>query len=533
VVAPEALAERRVRYRERQRLLARDLAAEQEHRLAARRRHDRGQHRWGIVAGLELAPTVEAVVVEPGVAVDGYGRSLVVRAPIAIPVATVERLRAGAAAVDIWLLYDQVLATPRQPGHRDCGPGRESRWLEQPSVRLTTLGDANAYSSARRPPEAAPGDLPFGPERTVPEEREWPVYLGRLTPQASGLYAVDPEERPDAGLVGEAIAAPDGDARVQVGSERPGDPVRFAVALGPRGEALTPRLAIDRRGAVGLWGDASLRGDLVLARQTRAGGRPESGPCAGYRSISAPASADEPASAVGFRALATPAAAPAPWQLYRTPAGDPPVDELRVEIGHPGAKGDPAAHRLSIGSVDGEGAFSACLSVAADCSVAVPAGRLVLAPGAQLVLAPAEADLADPRFAAAVIAQWLDSIARAGVKLDALYAGALALEISGVQPAGSGGTLQYTVTVRNAGPAQVRDIEVTDTATLDGAGAAGGTALRLATLDPGAAQSARRRVRVPPNSAGKSMRLVANASGSGPPGYPVTASASRDVPIAS
>ena len=125
----------------------------------------RRAHQWGIVAGLALTPTSETVRIEPGVAVDGYGRPLVLQAPIVIPVACLDRIRAGAAAVDIGLLYDQIRATPRQPGHHECGPGRESRWLERPSKRLTTVADEEAPTNPRRPPGVAPDDLPFGPER--------------------------------------------------------------------------------------------------------------------------------------------------------------------------------------------------------------------------------------------------------------------------------------------------------------------------------------------------------------------------------
>jgi hypothetical protein len=498
--------------------------------LDARRRHDRTAHQWGIVAGLTLTPTPTTVRIEPGVAVDGYGRPLVLQAPIAIALARLDHIRAGAAAVDVWLLYDQTRTTPRQPGHHECGPGRESRWLERPRKHLTTVSDAQAPACPRQPPGVTPDDLPLEPQREGREDRRWPVYLGRLTPQAGGMYSADPSERPQAGLVGETVTAPDGATRVQVGSERPGDRARFAVTLALDEESPTTALAIDRQGALALSGATRLRGDLLLANQARLERRTESGPCADHEPISASASTVRRASFLVFRPLTEPPAAPSPWQLYRAKTKEPAADELRIELGDPGAKGNPAAHRLGIGSIDG-GVFEPCLSVAADCSVAVGAGKLVL--NGQLVLAPAEADPADPRFAAAVIAQWLDGIARAGVKLDALYAGALTVAIGGVQPAGSGGTLRYTVTVRNTGPAQVRDIEVTDITILDGAGAGGGPVLHLATLDPDTARSASRSVPIPPNSAGKSMRLTANASGSGPPGYPIAASASRDVPITS
>ena len=77
----------RVDYRERQRLTAADLRAEQEYRLAAAGRHHLGPHDWGVVTGLQVSGDPRrGLTVEPGLAFDGYGREILVLEPVSLPV---------------------------------------------------------------------------------------------------------------------------------------------------------------------------------------------------------------------------------------------------------------------------------------------------------------------------------------------------------------------------------------------------------------------------------------------------------------
>src|ERR1700740_290565 len=65
-----------------------DFEAEQEYPRDMRRRHNVGQHTWGIITGLDLAliPNGQTsggiaqvdVYVQPGMAIDGFGREIVV-----------------------------------------------------------------------------------------------------------------------------------------------------------------------------------------------------------------------------------------------------------------------------------------------------------------------------------------------------------------------------------------------------------------------------------------------------------------------
>lgn len=78
----------RLNYYEGEFLGAVDFQAEQEYHRDMRRRHNLGQHTWGIVTGLDLAQapnggmdgsTAEVdVYLQPGMAVDGFGREIVV-----------------------------------------------------------------------------------------------------------------------------------------------------------------------------------------------------------------------------------------------------------------------------------------------------------------------------------------------------------------------------------------------------------------------------------------------------------------------
>jgi len=79
----------RLNYYEGEFLGALDFEAEQEYHREMRRRHNIGQHTWGIVSGLDLVqipngvtspsgnPEVD-IYVQPGMAVDGFGREVVV-----------------------------------------------------------------------------------------------------------------------------------------------------------------------------------------------------------------------------------------------------------------------------------------------------------------------------------------------------------------------------------------------------------------------------------------------------------------------
>jgi len=72
-------APRRLRYFNGQLLTAEDLEAEQSYFLRGRRSDTRQLHGWGVVCGLGVTPSGSGgVVIEPGLAIDGLGREIVV-----------------------------------------------------------------------------------------------------------------------------------------------------------------------------------------------------------------------------------------------------------------------------------------------------------------------------------------------------------------------------------------------------------------------------------------------------------------------
>jgi hypothetical protein len=119
----------RLNYYEGEYLGALDFTAEQEYHRDMRRRHNVGQHTWGIVSGLDLAliPNGQTsggiaqvdVYVQPGMAIDGFGREIVVLNQTQL---TQELFAAYYDAnpkatpinMGVWITYAQQLIQPSQ-----------------------------------------------------------------------------------------------------------------------------------------------------------------------------------------------------------------------------------------------------------------------------------------------------------------------------------------------------------------------------------------------------------------------------------
>ena len=232
---PAAEPPARPRYREGQVLQAQDLLDEQAYRIRERRCHAIGEHRWGIAQGLGLVTRNDGgITLQPGAAVDGYGRTLLVPGPVEVPASVLDTY---GPMVDLWLGYCREPVTPAQRGTWACGPGRDSRWRERAVLRLSP---AAAEVDPRRPPGVPPPDLDFPPHQAPPDDpaRQWPVYLGRLDTQTGSVGGA----RPYIGLVGDTVAAPSGRARMQVGDEG-----RFAVGVTGPGNSRRNRVGSARR----------------------------------------------------------------------------------------------------------------------------------------------------------------------------------------------------------------------------------------------------------------------------------------------
>jgi hypothetical protein len=360
----------RVHYFERQFLRMQDFSDEQAYHLAMRRRHHIGQHSWGIVHGLTIVEEEGNLFVQPGLAIDGYGRELILPQKASISTGAFDKKDSD--TLDVWLMY-QRLGSDRAPqGYAGCVAKDEDtgdediedettedetaettvpfyRWQETALIRLDVPDPA--FPNRRRPESVPIGDLAFDPTRTPPDDpqEDWPVFLGQVKrtrpdPEKPPAHSIDLADRPYAGLVGEAIVAPSGRALVQIGAEKAGDTRRFAVFVPAPTATDTqsqPRLEIDAQGEIDIRGKTTLHGDLELK-----GGAVEFG-------ISQARSSTTP-----------------PWRIYHhvetVPSqgnGDPqePIEhQLRLEMGG----GSGGHNQVVIGSWSEEkGTFQPCLTI--------------------------------------------------------------------------------------------------------------------------------------------------------------------------
>src|SRR5258708_5378368 len=134
----------RVHYFEGKFLRRADFTDEQAYQMGMRRRHNIAHHTWGIVRGLELIydEKAESLFVQKGMAVDGYGRELLL--PVQQPIALSTFVTLGSEILDVYLVFNQVESDNAQQGYAACDPGdgsatslRQSsfyRWHEQPEL---------------------------------------------------------------------------------------------------------------------------------------------------------------------------------------------------------------------------------------------------------------------------------------------------------------------------------------------------------------------------------------------------------------
>lgn len=227
----------RVIYQDGQYLRLSDLEDEQQYHLTQQRVHNIAHHSWGIVRGLELTPTADGVQLLPGLAVDGYGRELVVAYPERIYGTDFDNR--GRDEFDVWLHYDQVAYRSEAPGAANCGrPGPDvglsDRLAEVPRIELRApLGRS---ADRRHPDDVLEGDRDFPSTRVPPDDpaRFWPVFLGTISrslEQGQTVYAVALEGRPYSGLVGAMVLAPSGKAWLQVGGRHGNAPEAFVVTF--------------------------------------------------------------------------------------------------------------------------------------------------------------------------------------------------------------------------------------------------------------------------------------------------------------
>lgn len=361
----------RVRYHDQQILRTRDFVEEQAYHLAQRRRHNIGGHSWGIVGGLELTRSTDGQLsVRPGMAIDGYGRELILPQPY--PIDADVFADKGSETLDVYLEYAQNPTSDAASDVTACRtPGELAGNRSDETARVTIrrasqnqrLEAGIDLPARRQPEEVLADDLRFSPARVAPDDpaQRWPVFLGQLR-RVGSESSVDLRSRPYAGLVGELVNAPSGWAWLQVG-EREGNPYRFGVFLAEAGSATDPvtpaapplgpskpTLGVTSGGDVEIRADTTVSGDVIVD-----GGAIEFGDGPEYQSAH-------------------------PWRIYHThKAADgaelrgeeaPVRDQLRIEMA--GADDGEATNEVVVGHWSQESqSFVPCLTIGDDCRVTV------------------------------------------------------------------------------------------------------------------------------------------------------------------
>jgi hypothetical protein len=362
----------RPKWVERQFLRPQDFIAEQRYHLVDRWRHNIGLHSWGIAEGLEIRMIDGTPTVQPGMAIDGYGRELVLA--IGRPIQTTEFDRLGTDQLHLWLAYRVLETDPPPAGFTVCREDEDAadspyRWTELPMLVVT---DGVEDIDPRNAPLSVPmSDLPFEPSRAFPVDGAlWPVFLGGVTRNRDSdpMYEVDSRLRPYAGIVAGSVVHPDGRTRIELGSEdEPGSRFSLATLDSSTPPALVSRIELvdlpktdDKPEEVALvfQEDLIVEGDVSLTQGTLWFKGPiESSAVAQKR--------NSRRAGPGIPNISR------PWQIYRY-NDEEGGNTLRIEIGN------QENSKFEIGTWDDDAKqFKACLTVDSQCNVTVGGDLIV------------------------------------------------------------------------------------------------------------------------------------------------------------
>ena len=197
----------RLLYSERQYLRSFDFTAEQTYHLEMRRRLSRVLHLWGIVKGLELikgqvvqgAP--DQFYVSEGMAIDAYGREIIVPAKHLLSDDLGSNRITGAGTYSVWIGYTREPTTPPGAGSQRCDLQNQfTRWRESFEIMITAI--------ATNPNPAEDPD-PFGDLPDDPAKYPWWVHLGTINVDGSVAIAGATDiHRTYIGLRAQRIVAP-------------------------------------------------------------------------------------------------------------------------------------------------------------------------------------------------------------------------------------------------------------------------------------------------------------------------------------
>ena len=184
----------RLLYQQRQYLGARDFTDEQQYFLRMRRLHWVSSHVWGILSGLTTAKdaTTGAWAVAPGLAVDAWGREILVPRPLAIdPKAVAGEVPAAVARpalVNMWLWYCAEPARPPKGNYGDCEQSIQFTRIRETYRLGYTLSGADPQFDPPGGAEPAAHDPAFARDM---EAARWPLFLGQVKFGPDGALATD------------------------------------------------------------------------------------------------------------------------------------------------------------------------------------------------------------------------------------------------------------------------------------------------------------------------------------------------------
>ena len=245
----------RLNYYEGEYLGAVDFAAEQDYQRDMRRRHNVGQHTWGIVSGLEPMLTTTgstsggtaaqaALYLQPGMAIDGFGREIIVLNQTQI---TQDLFAAyyspnpnAVMTMTIWITYTQQLIQPSQDACTSLNTNNPfGRVQETFQIVVTPAGTSPTDDSltmdgstidpatvmAATPPATAadgsvlPPDLSISYQQFPTDDTGlfWYIPLGQVIWNAnSGVFSASTDNgRLYAGAVAARVYAPAGSLIIQ------------------------------------------------------------------------------------------------------------------------------------------------------------------------------------------------------------------------------------------------------------------------------------------------------------------------------
>ena len=261
-------------------LAAADLTSAVEYSRAEAARHDRYLHDWGIADGLELTSVAKTdtagkyveVTLQPGMAIDGTGREIVVPAPVRLSetdFAQVNGASPQAGAFYPVLLHGIDSDAPAPPlTIGACGPASQpTRTLESFGISFGGLGAELLLDDQPAP------DVSAGPDpRPGGRGKSWPASCSgtariRGSPRRSGAG------RRYAGVKADTVAARSGTLALRAQpSPAPGqpallvggDPPALTFGLYKGGNTVDPRLTVSAQGDVTATG--TIKGALAQGR---------------------------------------------------------------------------------------------------------------------------------------------------------------------------------------------------------------------------------------------------------------------------